>query len=79
MSDRHVPRLCHSCTAPMASQEDSCWHCGVQWASEDVPSTTLRAIAGGLLAHPVTELARAEMRHDNDRWTRAAAPVAARR
>jgi hypothetical protein len=51
----------------------------------------LRAIAGGLLAHPVAELARAEMRHDDDRWTNeggsvgsemAAAPpraVAARR
>jgi hypothetical protein len=91
MSDRHVPRLCHSCRAPMTRQDDSCWRCGAQWASEDAPPTTLRAIAGGLLAHPVAELARAEMRHDDDRWTNeggsvgsemAAAPpraVAARR
>ena len=75
----------------MAGQEDSCWRCGARWASEDVPPTTLRVIAGDLLAHPATELARAQTHRDEDRWTNeggivgsevAAAPlraVAARR
>jgi hypothetical protein len=27
---RHVPRVCRSCSAPLASQEDDCWRCGVQ-------------------------------------------------
>ena len=29
----------------MARQEDACWRCGAQWASEEAPRTTLRAIA----------------------------------
>jgi hypothetical protein len=41
---------------------------GVQWASEGVPPMTLRASAGGHLAH-VVEPAGAAMRHDDDRWT----------
>jgi hypothetical protein len=74
----------------MGGQEDSCWRCGAQWASEDVPPTKLRAIAVGRLAHAVAELGRADARRDDDRWTNeggsvgsevAAAPltVAARR
>ena len=47
MRDRHVPRLCGSCQAPMARQEAVCWRCGTQWADEDVPRTALRVIAGG--------------------------------
>jgi hypothetical protein len=47
MRERHFPRVCHSCRAPMARQEDTCWRCGTQWASEDQPQTTLRLIAGG--------------------------------
>jgi hypothetical protein len=66
--NRHLPRLCRSCQAPMARQEDSCWRCGAQSASEDVPPTKLHGIAGGLLAHPVVELGRAEMRDDDERW-----------
>jgi predicted amidophosphoribosyltransferase len=31
MRDRHFPRLCRSCDAPMARQEDSCWNCGATW------------------------------------------------
>jgi hypothetical protein len=31
----------------MARQEDACWRCGTQWASEDQPRTTLRLIEGG--------------------------------
>jgi hypothetical protein len=43
----------------MGRQEDACWRCGARWASEDVPPTALRAIAGGQRARPVAELARA--------------------
>ena len=44
MRDRHVPRLCRSCQAPMARQEAACWRCGTRWADEDVPGTTLHLI-----------------------------------
>jgi hypothetical protein len=47
MRERHFPRVCSSCRAPMARQEDTCWRCGTRWASEDGPRTTLRVIAGG--------------------------------
>ena len=30
----------------MARQEDTCWRCGSEWASEDEPRTTLRLIPG---------------------------------
>ena len=30
----------------MARQEDRCWRCGSEWASEDEPRTTLRLIPG---------------------------------
>jgi predicted amidophosphoribosyltransferase len=47
MRDRHFPRVCSSCRAPMARQESTCWHCGTQWASEDAPRPRLTLIAGG--------------------------------
>jgi hypothetical protein len=31
----------------MARQDDSCWRCGTQWASEAGPRTRLRLIVGG--------------------------------
>jgi predicted amidophosphoribosyltransferase len=31
MRDRHFPRICANCQAPMARQEDSCWACGTPW------------------------------------------------
>jgi hypothetical protein len=37
----------------MARHEDMCWRCGARWAPEEVPRTTLRAIAGGQLAPPL--------------------------
>jgi hypothetical protein len=43
MRDRHFPRVCGSCDAPMARQEDACWSCGTRWASEDEPRTALHA------------------------------------
>jgi hypothetical protein len=47
MRDRHHPRLCRPCHAPMARQEDTCWRCGTQWATEDRPRTPLHVIPGG--------------------------------
>ena len=47
MRDRHIPRLCDMCAAPMARQEAACWNCGTQWAAEDVPRPALRVIPGG--------------------------------
>ena len=52
MRERHFPRVCHACNAPMARQEDTCWRCGTQWASEDQPQTTLRLIVGGARDDP---------------------------
>ena len=46
MRDRHLPRLCRACHAPMARQEDTCWRCGTQWATEDRPRTPLHVIPG---------------------------------
>lgn len=46
MRDRHLPRMCRTCRVPMARQEETCWQCGAQWASEDVPPTALHVIAG---------------------------------
>jgi predicted amidophosphoribosyltransferase len=57
--ERHFPRVCGSCRAPMARQEDTCWRCGTQWASEDGPRTTLKVITGG---------AQAEDRRAAERW-----------
>ena len=31
MRDRHRPRLCRSCDAPMARQEDTCWSREAAW------------------------------------------------
>ena len=70
MRERHFPRVCRSCKAPMARQQDTCWRCGSQWASEDAPRTTLKVIPGG-----------AQVEHDADRWANegvVATAVAAR-
>lgn len=50
MRSRHFPRLCRSCDAPMARQEDTCWSCGAAW---DRPAATRNAwdvIPGGRAA-----------------------------
>src|SRR4051794_37904708 len=51
MRERHFPRACRSCRAPMARQEDTCWRCGAPWASAAAPRTTLHIIAGGAPEH----------------------------
>jgi hypothetical protein len=75
MRERHFPRVCRSCSAPMARQEDTCWRCGTQWASEDGPRTTLKVITGGARAEdrsepaiPVAARAASDARLDADRW-----------
>lgn len=37
MRDRHIPRLCRSCTAPMGRQQDACWSCGAEWSNAAPP------------------------------------------
>jgi hypothetical protein len=32
----------------MARQEDACWRCGTDWATEERPRTGLRVIPGGM-------------------------------
>lgn len=59
MRNRHFPRVCGHCHAPMARQEDACWRCGTQWASEDAPRTALEVLPGG---------APDEARLDAERW-----------
>lgn len=49
MRDRHFPRLCGQCHAPMARQEDACWRCGTPWAPEKEPRTALHAVSGEAL------------------------------
>ena len=75
MRERHFPRMCGSCHAPMARQEDTCWRCGTQWASEDAPRTTLRLITGGAQAEDrpepaiaVAARADSDARLAADRW-----------
>ena len=47
MRDRHLPRLCRHCHAPMARQDDACWRCGTEWAGADAPRTALEVLPGG--------------------------------
>jgi hypothetical protein len=44
----------------MGRQEETCWRCGAEWASEEVPPTSLRVIAGssaGTARTPVAVIA----------------------
>jgi hypothetical protein len=68
MRQRHLPRLCQSCRAPMARQAETCWRCGTQWASEDETRTRLRVIPGGVPAAAGTQRAVSAGRIDLDRW-----------
>ena len=68
MRDRHFPRLCASCAAPLARQEDACWRCDTPWAADEQPRTALRVIAGG---------ARTQTPPDAERWLDEGGTVAA--
>ena len=52
MRNRHLPRLCRNCEAPMAGHEAACWRCGAQWASEEPPRTTLRLVSDAAPSQP---------------------------
>jgi hypothetical protein len=65
MRQRHIPRLCRSCRAPMARQEATCWRCGVEWASEAEPRNALRLIHGGA----------SQVELDTGRWIEAGGSV----
>jgi predicted amidophosphoribosyltransferase len=66
MRNRHFPRLCRSCQAPMGRQEDTCWRCGTQWAAEDETRTALRVIPGGASTDHASAVAQAHL--DAERW-----------
>jgi predicted amidophosphoribosyltransferase len=81
MRDRHFPRLCRSCDRPMARQEDTCWRCGAQWASEAAARTSMNAVARKVPTLPAAARARrfaaavpaipsaaSQARADADRW-----------
>ncbi len=68
MRNRHVPRLCRHCQAPMASDGDTCWRCGVAWATEEEPRTTLRLVPTG---------APREADPDTESWTNEGGRIAA--
>jgi hypothetical protein len=66
----------------MARQENACWQCGTNWATEDDPITTLRLVSVGagadVTSAPDTGIsttpagddrAAALARLDTDRWT----------
>ena len=88
MRERHFPRICRACRAPMARQEDSCWRCGAPWASAGAPWPTLQVIDGGMATHragapdpsiAVADSARAaaDARVDADGWISDGGSVAA--
>ena len=72
MRERHFPRVCRSCRAPMARQEDACWRCGTEWAAEDEPRTRLTLIAGGA----TTARAASDGGLAADRWSNEGGSVA---
>lgn len=75
MRDRHLPRLCRACQAPMARQKDVCWRCAAPWTSTPqlrlVPSdddqltlerdTDRWADEGGMLARTPMPMAPASL------------------
>jgi hypothetical protein len=69
MRDRHFARLCRSCQAPMARQEDECWHCGAPWATgEEQPATITRLPVRPMPALLAGDLADGDVSLDVDRW-----------
>jgi hypothetical protein len=90
MRNRHISRVCRNCGAPMARQEETCWRCGVEWASEEGPRTTLRLVPDAApgqaeatpdrpIAVAATALSRraSEARLDAERWTNEGGSFAA--
>jgi hypothetical protein len=65
MRERHLPRVCPQCRAPMARQEPTCWRCGAESASDGKSRATLRLIPGGAT----------RQLEDAARWTNEAAAL----
>jgi hypothetical protein len=42
----------------MARQEDACWRCGTEWASEDAPRIALEVLHGGAREATLLETGR---------------------
>jgi hypothetical protein len=74
----------------MAGDEDKCWRCGAQWASEEAPQTTVRLIParapfqaedgrdrGAAVAVTAGERTATEVRLDAERWTNEGGSFAA--
>ena len=59
MRNRHFPRVCRHCDAPMARQAQVCWRCGTEWAPEDALPVALTVLPGG---------ASEETRVETERW-----------
>ncbi len=75
--NRHIPRLCRSCDAPMARQEDKCWSCGAVWDDRATPDAAAVAApdAGAATAGPVAHVSGSTSksasqltRVDTERW-----------
>ena len=52
MRDRHFPRLCRCCDAPMAREEDSCWRCEAAWEYRSARRSARLVVCGGHAARP---------------------------
>jgi hypothetical protein len=88
MRGRHFPRLCRSCDAPMARQQDTCWSCAAAWDDRPAPQRTPPVVRNGHAPHPrsadqppgpvVIGEARlvAQARLDVDRWADEGGSVA---
>ena len=60
MRNRHLPRVCNQCDAPMASSDDACWRCGAEFATDDAAQpVALRVIPGGAAARTAPVATRA--------------------
>ena len=89
MRERHYPRLCRSCHAPMARQEDTCWSCEAAWDYRAARRSAWHAIPAGDAARPdggdqlpapaIIGEARAvgQARRDADRWANEGGSLAA--
>jgi hypothetical protein len=54
MRNRHFPRLCRSCDAPMARREDTCWRCGAIYVEPAGKPVTQGAFPEGAVGVPGT-------------------------
>ena len=65
MRDRHFPRICANCHAPMARQEHSCWACGTTWPVRERRPVGAVTMTSARFAPAEREMSRMA----SDRWT----------